>query len=140
MMALFAYGTLMCEDIMRTVAGTLPRQRQALLRGYRRLRVKGKDYPALVPDPEGSVAGVLYSNLTAPAWGRLDRFEGAFYARTLVSVERVDGKVLPAAAYVARSRFRYRLAPFDWDFAEFLRNGKKGFQRRVKGHCATGNR
>ena len=45
---LFAYGTLMCEDIMQDVAGCRLSCVPAELRGYSRRRVRGEHYPALV--------------------------------------------------------------------------------------------
>ena len=45
---LFAYGTLMCEDIMQEVSGCLPEHRRGFLKGYVRRRVKGQAYPGLL--------------------------------------------------------------------------------------------
>jgi gamma-glutamylcyclotransferase (GGCT)/AIG2-like uncharacterized protein YtfP len=129
---LFAYGTLMCDDIMREVSGCSLTQIPGTLKGYSRRSVKGKHYPALVPDEEGLVAGVLYRDVPDPAWDRLDRFEGEMYARRVVRIEQSDGAALPAATYVVRQEFLDRLDQSDWDFAGFLRNGKASFQKHYK--------
>jgi gamma-glutamylcyclotransferase (GGCT)/AIG2-like uncharacterized protein YtfP len=133
---LFAYGTLMCDEIMREVAGCCPLHLPGMLRGYRRRCVKGELYPALVPDSEGCVEGVVYRNVPDPAWDRLDRFEGEMYARQPGLIELGDGEFLPAATYVVRPEFRDRLdhATADWDFAHFLQHGKLSFQRHYKGY------
>lgn len=60
---LFAYGTLMCDDIIAEISGSLLSHVSATLRGYRRMCVKGEHYPALVPEAGGSVEGVLYLNV-----------------------------------------------------------------------------
>jgi len=134
---LFAYGTLMCADIMGEVAGCGPLAREpATLRGYGRRAVRGEPYPALVPEESGRVAGVVYRDVPAAAWARLDRFEGELYARRPVVVELSGGGLLPAAAYVAEAALRERLARCDWDFDEFLRRGKARFRKHYRGFRA----
>jgi gamma-glutamylcyclotransferase (GGCT)/AIG2-like uncharacterized protein YtfP len=131
---LFAYGTLMCDDIMREVSGCRLSPVAATLKGYRRRSVKGEPYPALVPDEEGCVEGVVYRSVPEAAWDRLDQFEGEMYTRQFVQLELNDGATLPAAAYVVRPQFLDRLDPSDWDFAEFLRHGKARFQSHYQGY------
>lgn len=134
MSALFAYGTLMCEEIMAEVSGSAPASAPASLRGYRRLRVRGEPYPALVADPNGVVEGVLYRNVSGASWKRLDRFEGELYTRETVQVDQGNGEVLEAATYVARPEFRHLLEEVDWDLGEFLSEGKERFQCHYKGY------
>jgi gamma-glutamylcyclotransferase (GGCT)/AIG2-like uncharacterized protein YtfP len=131
---LFAYGTLMCDDIMREVAGCSPVPLPGTLRGYRRCSVRDALYPALVPDEEGCVEGVVYRNVPPSAWDRLDRFEGEMYERRVVQIELMEGTALPAATYVVRPEFLDLLDPSDWDFAQFLRNGKASFERHYPGY------
>lgn len=45
---LFAYGTLMCDDIMQAVAACRPARMPGTLRGFSRRRVKGEVYPGLL--------------------------------------------------------------------------------------------
>jgi len=54
---LFAYGTLMCEDIMQEVSGCLPEHQRAVLKGYVRRRVKGQVYPGLLQREANRVDG-----------------------------------------------------------------------------------
>jgi gamma-glutamylcyclotransferase (GGCT)/AIG2-like uncharacterized protein YtfP len=131
---LFAYGTLMCDEIMREVAGCCPSHVPGALRGYRRRCVKGELYPALAPDGQGHVEGVVYRNIPDSAWDRLDRFEGEMYTRQLAQIELHDGGTLPAGIYVVQPEFLDRLDESEWDFARFLQNGKTGFQRHYKGY------
>lgn len=135
-MNLFAYGTLMCEDIMREVSGCRLSHVPGILKGYSRRSVKGEYYPALVPDELGRVDGVIYRNVPHSARERLDRFEGEMYERRLVRIELTDGATLRAAAYVVKPQFLDRLEPSEWDFAGFLRNGKANFQKHYKGYRA----
>jgi len=131
---LFAYGTLMCEDIMQEVAACLPPHEPGTLKRYSRRCVQGENFPAIMPDQAGRVAGVVYKNVSDSAWERLDRFEGDFYARRLVQVDLADGTTSSADAYVVKPKFLNRLAPIEWDFEDFLQNGKANFQKRYRGY------
>ncbi|MGD1972791.1 MAG: gamma-glutamylcyclotransferase [Desulfobacterales bacterium] len=133
---LFAYGTLMCNDIMEEIVGSHLSPVSATLRGYRRMRVKGEHYPALVPDAEQHVEGVVYRNISGASWDRLDQFEGKMYSRKMVQVELNDGQAVPAETYVARAEFMDYLVDAEWDFAEFLRKNKGSFRRSYKGYRA----
>ena len=131
---LFAYGTLMCEDIMGEVSGCRLSYVPGTLKGYSRRSVKGERYPALVPHEEGRVEGVVYRNVPDSAWARLDRFEGKMYARQLVRIVLNNGTTLPAATYVVQPEFLGHLDQSDWDFEDFLHNGKASFQKHYKGY------
>jgi gamma-glutamylcyclotransferase (GGCT)/AIG2-like uncharacterized protein YtfP len=131
---LFAYGTLMCEDIMEEVSGCRLSYVPGTVRGYSRRSVRGEHYPALVLDEEGRVEGVVYRNLPNSAWDRLDRFEGEMYVRQPVQIELNDGATLPATTYVVRPEFLHRLEESEWDFANFLCNGKERFRRDYRGY------
>jgi gamma-glutamylcyclotransferase (GGCT)/AIG2-like uncharacterized protein YtfP len=132
----FAYGTLMCDEIMAEVSGVRPRPVRATLRGYRRLRVKAEPYPAVVPNTDYRVDGIVYQNVPPPAWDRLDRFEGEIYSREIVQVRLGCGSVVRAATYVLRPQFRGCLDEAEWDFSVFLREGKGRFRRSYKGYLA----
>ncbi len=124
---LFAYGTLMCDDIMAEASGLQVAGAPAELKGFCRLRVKEECYPALLPREGGTVDGVIYRDIPDPAWQRLDRFEGPMYSRQNVIVEMPDGTALPAATYVALDDFRDQFEEREWDFTTFLRSDKEDF-------------
>lgn len=72
--------------------------RPALLPGYRRYRVKGADYPAILPyaPPESSsVLGVVVTGLTEGDVLRLDVFEGTMYEKRSVKVKVPKRKGAP---------------------------------------------
>ena len=126
-MHLFAYGTLMCAELMQEISGcTPPTSVPATLQGYTRRAVKGLSYPGIFPDAGGLVQGCLYQDLPDSAWAPLDRFEGEMYARRQVQAALEDGNPLLAQVYVVRPEFLHRLDTRDWDFAAFL--------ARYKGH------
>ena len=131
---LFTYGTLMCEDIMYEVSGYHLRHTPGILRGYSRRSVMGEHYPAIMPDMEATVSGLIYFNLPGSAWDRLDRFEGEMYERLLVTVESNDRPQLSAETYVIHPDYLNLLDQSDWDFNDFIKNGKTSFQRHYKGY------
>ena len=133
MLNLFAYGTLMCEDIMRDVSGCRLSQVPGVLKGYSRRSVKGEYYPGILPDEEGRVAGIVYSHVPDSAWDRLDRFEGEMYDRLTVLIELSNGATLHAGTYVVKPEFQDHLESSDWNFADFLRHRKADFQEHYEG-------
>ncbi len=133
---LFAYGSLMCEDIMIEVAGCRLSHAPGTLTGYRRRSVIGEHYPAIVPGTENTVEGVVYRDVPDSAFDRLDRFEGEMYDRLPVNIELKNGGALPAETYVLREAFSDLLDQTDWDFDDFIARGKATFQRQYKGYHA----
>lgn len=121
---------------MREVSGFELSSMPGVLKGFSRWSVKGEKYPALVPDERGRVDGLVYRDVPNLAWDRLDRFEGEMYARRIVQIELTDGNSLLAAAYIVQPDFLDQLDSSDWDFADFLRNGKAYFQMRYKGYLS----
>lgn len=134
--ACFAYGSLMCADIMSQVAGRSLDGVVAVLPGHARHPVAGEDYPGLVPDPAGRVEGVLYRGVDAAALARLDAFEGDLYERLAVAVEVPGGGPVTAWCYVFRPACRHLLLPGEWRFEAFLATGKARFQARYLGFAA----
>jgi gamma-glutamylcyclotransferase (GGCT)/AIG2-like uncharacterized protein YtfP len=133
---LFTYGTLMCDDIMRSVAGCSLPHTHAVLPNFRRYTVKGEVYPALVVHKGDRVEGVVYHDIPDTAWFRLDRFEGEMYERRLVNVVLPDGSAETVYTYVIRPEFEGRLDSTEWDFDTFLRSGKTSFETEYPGYGA----
>src|SRR5690606_5789322 len=96
---LFAYGTLQCPEVIGAVAGVVPPSQPALLRGYRRFRVRDACYPAVIADAQSDVEGTCFLDLPAEAFTRLDAFEGVEYRRCPLPV-LVDGVERNAEVYV----------------------------------------
>jgi gamma-glutamylcyclotransferase (GGCT)/AIG2-like uncharacterized protein YtfP len=128
-MHLFAYGTLMCPEIMARVADTLPASLPARLDHYRRGPLSGVDYPAIVACPGAEVEGLLYLDLPEAAWSRLDEFEDKIYSRQPVRVSLADGRRLAAETYVLKAEYHQRLGRSAWSYEEFLKSGMARFTR-----------
>ena len=130
---LFAYGTLMCEDIMQEVAGCLPQHHNGILKGFKRRQIRGEQYPAVFPDRDACVEGVVYQGVSDVSWDRLDRFEGEMYIRQNVVVGLQDGTTIVAMTYVLRPEYVGCLDEMEWSFTEFLSGKKVLFQRQYLG-------
>ena len=133
MLNLFAYGTLMCDDIMYEVSGFYMDSVSAMLHGYSRRFVKGEHYPALMSDQHGRVEGLVYRDVHTLAWERLDRYEGEMYFRQQVQTELCDGEILIAEAYVFRPEFNALLEQAEWDLDEFIKHEKEHFLLHYRG-------
>ncbi|MEM7394906.1 MAG: gamma-glutamylcyclotransferase family protein, partial [Verrucomicrobiota bacterium] len=112
---LFAYGTLMCEETLRDVTGKTMTRVKATLHGYRRMAVKDAPYPAVVPEANHWVEGVLYRDVPPEVWAELDHYEGEIYSRESVDVELHSGFSVRADVYVLRNEFRFCLDDKAWD-------------------------
>jgi len=143
----FFYGTLMAPRVLQRVCHgpDLPNSttrnvntsltiRPALLKGFRRHRVRRADYPGIVADATGTVRGTVVSGLTDGDMWRLDIFEGDEYERRAVRARLIvanqDGTAEPAESdlgeavgcetyvWIAGKR---QLEDREWDFEEFVR-------------------
>jgi len=130
---LFAYGTLMCEDILANVIAGRLRGVPAKLNDYRRWAVRDEDYPAIRSQEDSEVQGRFYRDLPEQTWPRLDLFEGEIYHRTGIRALLDDGSVADAETYVIREEYIHLLSGDAWDYEEFLRCGKERFTREYRG-------
>ena len=129
----FAYGTLMCEDIMLAVTGRRLSSLRGVLRDYHRRAVQGELYPGLIPGRGGVVEGIVYRDLRDADWTLLDTFEGEMYQRQIVRVNLEDRTSIEAHTYVVRPQFENRLGASEWDFAKFRQSGKETFEKQYAG-------
>jgi hypothetical protein len=159
----FFYGTLMAPPVLHRVIwgsqtpptpahASLLHIRPAILHTHRRHKVKGADYPAILPvstSTPSSVRGTLVQGLTDGDIWRLDIFEGSEYERRKVKVrvleskqdggekeeggmgdlsqkveDNVEGGELEAETYIWTAGAK-SLELEEWDFAEFVRDKMK---------------
>jgi gamma-glutamylcyclotransferase (GGCT)/AIG2-like uncharacterized protein YtfP len=129
-LALYAYGTLQVPAIIALIVGRQLVGQPARLPGYSRFRIHDRVYPAIIPEPGGDVAGILYPGLAASELERLDHYEGEIYERCELSV-LVAGQSLPACTYVLRPEHRHRLSGEPWNLAQFEREHLASYLARV---------
>lgn len=106
--------------------------RPAVLHNHCRHRVLGRDYPAIIPSPNGNVRGAYVRGLTDGDVFRLDIFEGDEYERRKVKVRildvegdeagegNVEGEEVEVETYVWVAG-EQELQDGEWDFGEFKR-------------------
>lgn len=115
----FVYGTLQVPAVLEHVLGRVPAIRPAVLAGYRRGRVLGQSYPAIVAAVGATVGGALLLDVNSADWERLDAYEGQLYARCSVSVI-FDQHQCPAHCYVLRPEYAHLFDPTPWSLEDFL--------------------
>ncbi|TVY52003.1 Protein AIG2 B [Lachnellula cervina] len=93
--------------------------RPAILRDFCRHRVRGVDYPGIIPQGRHTVQGTFVTGLSDADIFHLDMFEGSEYTRMGVKVELPDGQ-RDAETYVYTAGDE-RLEKREWDFEEFCR-------------------
>ncbi len=113
MYCLFAYGTLMFPEVQRAVIGREPPMKEAILRGYKRLRVKGQNYPGIIESANSVVRGRLLQGLTEEELLRIDEYEGEEYERTTAIIQTAKGPV-DAFVYVIKGQYRHILSDEEW--------------------------
>lgn len=131
-MRVFFYGTLMDEAVRRAVLGATARRLSivpATLAGWRRVHVRGRDYPVVVPAAGRTVDGALADGIDAAGIRRLDAFETAEYRRRMLEVRTEAGETRPAWVYVAVDAAVATAMP--WDFEVWRRRHQAGFLRRL---------
>jgi len=115
---LFTYGTLCAPEVMEAVAGRLFQASPARLPDHAVYRVRGADYPGLLPRPGARTEGLLWEGLDGAALGRLDRYEGDLYVRQQVRILTGRGARL-VWTYQVRPGRRGLLSGEPWDYAQF---------------------
>lgn len=120
-MRCFFYGTLMDPDLLAVVIGrAVPEgdREPAALAGYRRVRVRGASFPALVPAPSERIEGVTIGRLSAQEVGRARFFEGEEYALESVRITlRGPEREVPARAFLRTAALEVLDAA--WSFADW---------------------
>ena len=114
---LFIYGTLLFPEILEGLTGISPVTKPAELQGYRRFKLIGCDYPAIIPDPNSSVEGKLVINVDQQSMDIITFFEGEDYQKSNVLI-RAGNEEIPATAFTWIGDFD-RLKPEDWNKKQF---------------------
>jgi gamma-glutamylcyclotransferase (GGCT)/AIG2-like uncharacterized protein YtfP len=120
----FVYGSLLAEEVLQLLFGRVPTSSNAVLRGFLRHSITGKQYPIIIPTiPTDSVRGKVLHGITADETRILDYFESDEYDRKEVVVTTDEGKELVAYTYVATADTHEQLKDQlirEWDY-EFFR-------------------
>ncbi|PBK98908.1 AIG2-like protein [Armillaria gallica] len=128
---LFLYGTLRAMPLLawaltgdsRKTDVVAPLIKPALLEGYARFSLFGKDYPALIKHNETSIVdGLLLCPQNKSQRRKLDDFEGEAYTVTPVQVTVVgeEGQMVEADIYLWNGE-RDAVSADSWDLDTFIK-------------------
>ena len=120
---LFAYGTLMIEDIFLSITGQNFKSSTGIINNYICCQVKNKNYPGLISG-EGKVSGIIYYNLPPEIISKLDTYEGQEYHRQKVSVNTTESKQITAWCYLYKTELKTNLLNTSWSLAWYHQNNR----------------
>lgn len=123
---IFVYGSLMFEEVWNQLAQTHYNKIDAQLSGFTRLKVKGEEYPGIIPSSGKEVIGKLYLDVCASDIEQLDIFEGEFYQRSQVIVLS-DKNEYVADTYIFKPKYQTLLSGKEWDVGLFKDKGLQKF-------------
>ena len=124
----FAYGTLMFNEVAFKVIGCITSEK-AVLKNYKRYKIERNNmtlpYPGLQYQAGEHTNGRLLKNLSDAQIEQLDRYEGTDYYRKSVTVETQDGTT-SAEVYIWKENTGAILLD-DWDPDYFFENQLSDF-------------
>jgi len=130
---LFAYGSLQIPEVFAAVTGQQVQGLPSRVEGYARYRLKGLSYPGLLAEPSSMTHGILYPDLNAESWMRLDQFEDNFYRREILEVWCQELGAVRAEGYVIPPGESRRIEWCEWSLEEFRCKHLADFMRRRDG-------
>ena len=130
---LFAYGSLQLPEVFAAVTAQRKIGQPARIEGYARYRLKDLSYPGLVAESGAFTDGILYPDLGAEVWARLDRFEDVFYRRETLKVSARELGEVSAEVYVVPSMELGLIDRRSWSLEEFRQQHLSDFMRRCLG-------
>ena len=116
---LFVYGSLLNRKVFQAVTGIVPKYQRAVLRNYKRTRLRDRVYPGIVKASDCFVAGSLVIDLDPMTVDALDFFEDDVYVKKPVSVSKAEGEGVKSFAYVLSPEYIYWVVDEEWDLSEF---------------------
>ena len=91
----------MSPEVFHQVTGQVLKAAEASLTGYQIYSLKDRIYPAIIPQANSEVQGLLVS-VNDHVLDKLDWFEGSEYERQKVKVDLLDGAQTDAFSYILK--------------------------------------
>lgn len=130
-MKLFVYGSLQHPLVWQKLLNKDCSQQQAVLLGWKAVKVKNEDYPALIPANGAEVSGIIQTGLSEADFEILDAFEGEQYQRNQLTVTDIQGQVQGQAhqayVYLFKADYQAQLSIESWSYQEFVQHGLSRF-------------
>lgn len=113
--SLFAYGTLLRQEVWNQVTKQPAEFLPAWCEGYVAYQVAGTNYPGLVPGEKGErTFGGVVLGIDQAVLKSLDDFEGSQYSRQVIRVNCADNGEIESWVFTWKPEFRHRLSPVRW--------------------------
>lgn len=118
---IFAYGTLMIQEVFTIVTGREHAQLPARVYGFARYSFRDRVYPAMVAAASVDfVDGVIYARLPKESIEALTAFEDSRYRKITVDAELKDnGRKIKAAAFVLPGDCASLIRKTEWSLTGF---------------------
>jgi gamma-glutamylcyclotransferase (GGCT)/AIG2-like uncharacterized protein YtfP len=117
----FAYGTLMLDEVWEFVTGRIHPSTPGTLADHRVRKLAGQTFPGMIPATGDLARGRVWRDVTTTDLEKLDRFESGIYQRETVNVQCGDGGPCSCWAYLIRPANQGMLLEEPWDLDEFRR-------------------
>ncbi len=129
MKEIFVYGTLLNDEVLEIILEYIPVKHSARLDGYKRVKVRGENYPAILADKNSEVEGALITALSDIDLKRLDEYEGGYYERIPVVVTMPGEVSQQCMTYVFRAEYCQLLSSEAWSNGHFREKHLQQFLR-----------
>lgn len=116
----------MFEEVWQQLSSQHYQKFDSELADFIRFKVRGEEYPGIIPSVGDRVTGQLILNVSPDDIQRLDDFEGEYYAREQVKVIS-DNREYTADTYIFRKNFQSLLTTEEWDADIFKNHGLSSF-------------
>jgi gamma-glutamylcyclotransferase (GGCT)/AIG2-like uncharacterized protein YtfP len=128
----FAYGTLMMQEVFTIVTGREHDQIPARVYGFSRYSFRDRVYPAMVASSGADfVDGVIYACLPKDSIEALTDFEDQRYRKITVNAElKESGVKTEAAAFVLPNDSASLIRETEWSLAEFTEKNLESYLER----------
>jgi gamma-glutamylcyclotransferase (GGCT)/AIG2-like uncharacterized protein YtfP len=131
---IFTYGSLMFHRVWSRVAAGDYEKKDARLYGYKRRKIRGAIYPAVLPGTDlDYVDGIVYLNVSESDVKALDKFEGEYYHKETAECELSDRAKISVCVYVFSDKYRNLIENKEWDPVWFSRVGIHSFLTLYEG-------
>ena len=118
---IFVYGTLMYDEIWKSIVEGKYEKDIAIINGYERLNVKNEVYPALVERLSSSVKGVVRKNVSSSDIDRLNVFEGKYYKLTK-NTALDQGRDIEVLLYLLDNKYSHIVEVTIWSESRLEKN------------------
>ena len=130
----FTYGSLMFHRVWSRVAAGDYEKKNARLYGYKRRKIKGAIYPAVLPGTDlDCVDGIVYLNVSEGDVETLDKFEGEYYQKETAECELSHRGKISACVYVFNEKYKNLIEDKEWDPVWFSQVGIHSFLTQYEG-------